>query len=248
MLASERRYYILEELNKKRVVSLKEIAKELDVAEVTIRRDFEKLEKAGKLVRISGGVTKEDYLNDVELSLQQKEALNLEGKIKVAKKAAKLVSPGDTVFLDGGTSMVPLAKELAPLDIQIVTFNALAIPEFRNAKASVFILGGRLYQQHMINIGPEAMALIKKYRFDVGFFGCSGIELEKELAYTSLIDSTLLKEAAMENSKVKYLLADSTKLGGTSFIEFQPFDAFDRILCDRPKDFKIQDKRFDFVD
>ena len=55
MIASERKLYIMNCLNEKGIINLKEIARELAISEITVRRDFEKLEKEGKLKRVQGG-------------------------------------------------------------------------------------------------------------------------------------------------------------------------------------------------
>ena len=72
MIASERKLYIMNRLNEKGIINLKEIARELAISEITVRRDFEKLEKEGKLKRVQGGAALEEVLEDAELTMKER--------------------------------------------------------------------------------------------------------------------------------------------------------------------------------
>ncbi len=234
-------------LNKKSIVSLKEIAAQLEISEITVRRDFEKLEAAGKLIRIQGGAALEGYLDNVELTMKQKAALNPDAKGLVAQHAAKQVKEGDCVFLDGGSTITPLIQYLENKKIHIVTYNELAVRELRNPVATVHIVGGVFLPQYAVNVGPEAQQAMRRYHFDIGFFGCSGVDLQENMSYISNMESLLIKQIALENCDRKFLLLDSSKIGRPSFLRFQEIDAFDRVFCDRPKELEIDDPRFEFI-
>lgn len=81
MLASERTRYIISQLNKKGIINLKDVAKELGISEATVRRDFEKLENEGKLKRVTGGAKLNDSVeessNDAELTMRAKKVAEL---------------------------------------------------------------------------------------------------------------------------------------------------------------------------
>lgn len=246
MLAAERRVYIMECLSKKSIVSLKEIAAELDISEITVRRDFEKLESAGKLKRVPGGAALEDYLDSVELTMTEKSTINLDAKHEVAKRAAQLVKEGDCVFLDGGTSVAPMIEYLANMNVTVVTYNELALRKLVNPVATIHVIGGIFLPHYVMNVGPEAQEAIRKYHFDIAFFGCTGIVLESNMSYITNMDSLRMKQIAMGNSNQKVLLADASKFDKPSFLKFSDLDAFDHIFCDRPKN-EIEDSRFEFV-
>ena len=104
MIASERRLYIRRSLEEKGIISLKEIARELNIAEITVRRDFEKMEEDGLLKRVQGGAMLEDVTETAELTMERKGTINNAAKAIVAEYAAGLVKNGDCVFIDAGTS------------------------------------------------------------------------------------------------------------------------------------------------
>lgn len=233
MLATERRMYIMRLLNEKSIVSLKEIAAALDASEVTVRRDLEKLEGAGKLKRIPGGAALEDYLDSAEMTMQEKSSLHSDAKQMVAKRAAELARPGMCVFLDGGTSVAPMMDYLKGLELTIVTYNQLALRKLVNPVASIHIIGGQYLPHYGMNVGPEAQEQLQRYHFDAAFLGCSGVVLEQNMSFVTNMDSLMMKKLAMENSERKILLLDDSKFQKPSFFKFVPLEAFDLILCNR---------------
>ena len=84
-------------------------ARELGVAEITVRRDFEKMESEGKLKRVQGGAPSLEELDGAELTMTSKLPMHMHGKEAVAQYAADLVRDGECVFIDGGTTMVRFA-------------------------------------------------------------------------------------------------------------------------------------------
>ena len=101
MIAPERNLYILRQINAKGVINLKEIARDLRISETTVRRDFEKLEKAGRLKRVQGGATlHDDALENAQLAMREKKTISTGEKQDVAHRASLLVKDGDSVFLD----------------------------------------------------------------------------------------------------------------------------------------------------
>ncbi|ASW43261.1 MULTISPECIES: DeoR/GlpR family DNA-binding transcription regulator [Eubacteriales] len=236
MIASERKIFIINELNKKGVVNLKEIAAQLNISEATVRRDFEKLEKEGKLKRVLGGatITDENYplLDNAELTMNEKISLNYEEKNKISIYASQFVKDGDCVFIDGGTTLVPLIRYLSEKRIKIVTHSNLAMSKIiNNVNAEIFLIGGLYLPYYGMSVGPIAQNMLKNFHFDHAFIGCSGVDLEAGISYTTEVESPIMKTIAMENSKHSYLLIDSSKLDKRGFFKFKSLDEFDKIIC-----------------
>ncbi|MCL2588662.1 MAG: DeoR/GlpR family DNA-binding transcription regulator, partial [Oscillospiraceae bacterium] len=142
MIAFARKTYILDSLAAKGAISLKETAKELGVAEITVRRDFEKLEAEGKLKRVQGGAAILDDPDGAELTMISKLPQHTAEKEKAAQYAAALVQDGENIFLDGGTSLIPLASILCKRRIRIVTHNTLILQQVSNPVAEIILIGG----------------------------------------------------------------------------------------------------------
>lgn len=239
MIASERRMYIMKVLNEKGIANLKDISNELDISEATVRRDFEKLEKDGKLKRVLGGATLTDIedlvisSDSAELTMKEKMTsnVNMDKKDQVAKYASQYIKDGDCVFIDGGTTLVPLINYLACKKIKIVTYNHLIINKIKNPIAEIFIVGGVYLPYYSMSVGPIAQDVLKNFHFDHAFIGCAGIDLNENIAYTTEIESLAMKNIAMENAKHSYLLMDSTKFEARGFYKFKTLNSFDYVIC-----------------
>lgn len=239
MIASERRIYIMKVLNEKGIANLKDIANELNISEATVRRDFDKLEKDGKLKRVLGGATlaEEDIFfhesDSAELTMKEKmiSNVNMDKKDQVAKYVSQYVKDGDCVFMDAGTTLVPLINYLASKKIKIVTYNHLIINKIKNPIAEIFIIGGVYSPYYGMSVGPISQDILKRFYFDHAFIGCAGIDLNQNVAYTTELQSLAMKSIAMENSKHNYLLIDSTKLEKIGFYKFKSLNSFDNVIC-----------------
>ena len=233
MIASERHILIMQKLNHRGVVTVKEIASELNISEITVRRDFEQLEQKGMLQRVAGGATAGTTLENAELTMYERLGLNAQEKVRVAEQAVSYVKDGSCVFIDGGTSMAPLMRQLSRRRITIVSYNVLLVRDLAHSDAEIFLVGGKFLPHYSMNVGPIAQECLKQFHFDVGFFGCSGLDFESEMSFTTNIDSLLMKQIALANASFRALLVDASKLNRCAFLEFAPLNSFDAILCNK---------------
>lgn len=233
MIASQRSMYIMEQLAQKSVIDLKEIAKALNASESTIRRDIERLERQGKLKRVLGGAELTDTQDTsiVEWTMRQKHNLNAEAKRLVAARAAEFVKDGECVFIDGGTSLAPLIRLLSKRQVRIVTNNHLILREIINPEATIITIGGIYLPHFHMTVGALAEGMLSNFHFDHVFIGCSGVDIEKGMSYTSEIDTINIKRIAAEYAERKYLLIDASKLHFKAFCKCIPLDEFDLVLC-----------------
>ena len=228
MIASARNAYILKRLEETGIIDYKSIAKELDVSEATVRRDFEKLEKNGQLRRVQGGAVKNDEMIVGELSMLAKNNVNAQEKQSVASAAAQEVQDGERIYLDCGTSIAPLAQILLKKKVHIVTNNSLILPYItQQAAADVFLLGGRFSPADQMVTGPLTENTLSTFTFNRCFIGCMGLDLAKKAVYVTDMECLALKKMAMRNSEKTYLLLDASKenkKGPFRLAEYTEFD------------------------
>lgn len=236
MIYNERKKNILKALEEKGVISIKEISNTLHTSQITIRRDFEKLENDGFLTRVTGGAILNDTTipeyENVELTIQQKKIQNEDKKNKVAQATATFIQDGNCVFIDCGTCMIPLVKLLAKKNITIVTNNMTILPYLHNPRADVFVIGGRYNSTYEMNAGSVAEEYMRTFHFQYTILGCAGIDLETGDIYTSAIDGYIMKKAALEQCDTSILMLDSTKLSKKSLVKISNIDQINHILCD----------------
>ncbi len=237
MFSAERHQFILKRLHEKGIVHVKDLAMELVISETTIRRDLMQIEKQGRCKRVHGGAIK-DFASSVlsdenELAMTEKSMLFSSEKNKVCKAAAKLVKDGDCVFIDGGTTTVPLVDYLVNRKIKIVTHSDLIIRKMQNPVAEIFVVGGKYLPKYAMTIGPIAYDTMRQFNFDVAFIGCTGVSLRDGLAFTAEMETRSVKEIAMTNAIKSYLLIDHNKLNVRGFTKLAEISRFDGILCNR---------------
>ncbi len=251
MIASERNLYILREIHERGVINLKEVAAALGTSEATIRRDLEKLERQGKLTRVKGGATKNGGADEIlgmgELAMRSKTQINHAEKLAVAAEAAKTVCDGDTVFLDCGTSLAPLAAILLRRDVQIVTYSELVLGQVKNPKAELIMVGGIYNAHHNMFTGTLSEQMLSNFRFQHAFIGCYGLSLTEGKCFDLDMASTNMKLIGMENAEHRYLLVDDSKLGKRGFYTLADLSAFDKVFCSEPKEPVEAPENFIFV-
>ncbi len=158
----------------------------------------------------------------------------------IAKAAASLIQDGQCIFLDGGTSVAQLIDFIQDKRIKIVTPNLLIPRKLYNTGY------GHLPDRRKIHAfprkhrgAPTPKKSISQFHFDYAFFGCSGIELNNQLAYNDDIETVPVKEVAMRCADKSVLLADSSKIGKTSLCPFTSLSSFDNIIIYEPENLSI---------
>ena len=126
MLKKERLVRITQMVNQKGIISINEIMEQLEISDMTARRDLDELEKSGKLLRVHGGAQSLSFSMDHERSHLEKSSVQIEEKTRIAHKAASLIQEGETIFLGPGTTIQLLAEQLCGRNIRVVT-NSLAV-------------------------------------------------------------------------------------------------------------------------
>lgn len=249
MLASERSRYIISQLNKKGIIDLKDVAKELNISEATVRRDFEKLENEGKLKRVTGGATLSTDPDSVggsaELTMRAKKTLNYDGKLRVARKACEFIEDGECIFVDGGTSTAAMAEFLEKRRIKIVTHSELLVRSMNNPTAEIILVGGIFLPHYSMSVGTLTLQFLQQFCFDKVFVSCTCADIEEGTAYTNELDTLAVKNLAMENGDKSYLLLDSGKLGRKSFCKLGNLNGFEKVICDDCQ--KLQNPPSNFV-
>lgn len=238
MLSEQRHAMILDLLNQRHSITVTELTELLDISESTARRDITQLDKEGRLTKVFGGAVSSDslYLSQ-EPTVAQKEALNKEEKIRIARYAASLIHPHDFVYLDAGTSTGYMLDHIQAKDATFVT-NAVAHAQKLSARGfHVILLGGTLKQSTEAIVGTSAALMLNDYHFSVGFFGANGIC--RDAGYTTPdAEEALIKKAAVLQCHKFYALCDHSKFNVVSSVTFAPFSKGILLTDNRPEDYK----------
>lgn len=211
----ERLEKIIALLDKEDRLVTKNLPEILNTTSVTIRKDIAILEQRGLLKRTHGGAIKPRKLFH-GLALNEKEKLNLEEKIRIAKKAAKLISEGDTIILDSGSTTSFIAKEIKHMKGITVITNAINIVSILlDSDIDVILIGGSLLKDTSTLVGPLADDVLRKISADKLFIGVDGIDFEVGLTTPNIIEAHTSR-VMMEMSGEIILVVDASKFGRRS--------------------------------
>lgn len=195
-----------------------EICRELGISPATARRDLEELESRGQVRRVHGGaVSVESRLE--EPLFDDKTALAAREKRRIAERAASLIKTGDTVYLDGGSTVLELARLLVNRpDLTVVTNSLRAAIELSGRGPRVILLGGELRRLSQTMVGPLTAFQLEHLHFNLAFMGTMGLTVRDGLT-TSDPGEAFTKRMAMQRARRVVLLADSSKVGQVAFAQ-----------------------------
>ena len=242
MFAIERQQHILELLRDKGAVSVNKLSSEFGVAEETVRRDLEKLEKQEKLLRTHGGAVPIDDSKH-EPSIDKRKKLNVDGKQRVAKAAAELISPGDTIFLDASTTTYFIARELKKMNnITVITNSLQTIMELSGAEGIKVIGTGGKIGENQSFVGSLAENSVRENYFaNKIFFSSRGMSAE-----AGILDSNeqecAMKKCMMNNAQTKIYVGDHNKIGRIAFARLASFDDIDYFVTEETPENNILKK------
>ncbi|WEG13038.1 DeoR/GlpR family DNA-binding transcription regulator [Pullulanibacillus sp. KACC 23026] len=214
MLTPERHRVILDLINNQRVATVQELAEATSSSESTIRRDLLQLESEGKLTRFHGGAESVNMRSE-ETAFIEKVNQNQSEKAAIGQYAAKLVQPGDCIYLDAGTTTAQMIPHLN-LNTIVVT-NGLSVVEsclIRGLKT--YLVGGEIKEKTRAVIGSGAVLSLHAYRFDKCFLGMNGVDHLHGFT-TPDPEEASVKQMALKLATESYVLADASKWGKVSF-------------------------------
>lgn len=209
-----------------------DLAKLFKVSEVTIRQDLEKLEADDLIIREHGGAFLSSIENQVS-SLSLANTDNMDKKMLIGKKAAELIDNGDTIILDSGSTTTEVAKNLIGRKHLTVITNALNIAILLGSQPGIEVMmtGGEFKPPTLSLTGQKGADFLADIHVDKLFLATAGISLKAGLTYPSISD-LVVKKAMIDASDIVYLVADSTKIGKSSFASLGALSLINYIITD----------------
>ena len=221
MLTEERRSLIVKTVDEKGIVTVQELTDLLQTSESTLRRDLISLDEQGLVSKIHGGAAKRkggaELVETVDVN--ERYHLNKDAKLKIAKRAAQMVTDSDVVYLDAGSTTEYVIDFLPNTKATFVTNAAQHAVKLVNRGFKVFVIGGELRRKTAAYIGAFAFDMLKNFNFTIGFFGTDGVHAEA--GYTTPEENeAIVKSFALSRCKKAYALCDGSKFGKTAFVSF----------------------------
>lgn len=212
-------------------VDLETLCRELETSESSIRRDLDILEHEKLLRRVYGGAVSLQTTPARTFDYAVESARLSEEKSRIASLAAGLIEDGQTVILDGGSTVAAVARELSTKQLHIVT-NSLPIAEglesLRNIELT--LTGGYLDPRLRVMLGPFCEQMLGAIRADALIMGIGSITGSGFSNNNTLVVGS--EQKMIEVASRVIIVADHTKFGRGGMIPVAPLNAADIVVSD----------------
>lgn len=205
-----RQRQIVELLRDRPFASVRDLQKRLGVSAATIRRDIDKIDSIGAARKVYGGISALDgaaMATAYARPYDENRDLAVEAKKRISERAALMVSDGDSVMVNGGSTCFQLGVKLANRNIRLFT-NSMPLAAYlgENGKCSLTIAGGELHREPLVIYSPHEQNIFYASKY---FIGAQGISTEGVLESHPLMVRSM-QELAVNADQI-VVLADSRK-------------------------------------
>ncbi|ALU41312.1 cytochrome C [Kocuria flava] len=234
MMPDRRRREILDRVRAAGAVRVADLAQELQVSDMTVRRDLDRLARDGELQKVHGGARLPPGSSSAEPGFAHKSELQLPEKAAIAAAAEAMVEPGMSVSLNSGTTTFALARALRGVPgITVVTNSPRIADVLQDAPApgqTVVLLGGVRTPSDAL-VGPLATAALRTLHVDLCFLGVHGISERDGLTTPNMMEAEV-NRLFLERCDRSVVLADSTKWGLAGLYRIAGLDEIDTVVTD----------------
>jgi DeoR/GlpR family transcriptional regulator of sugar metabolism len=227
-----RQTQVLQFLETEERVSVTDLARQFGVSDMTVRRDLEALEQQGAISRVHGGAVRAQS-RSYEPPFSARIARRTDAKRRIGLAAVALLSKGETVILDAGTTTLELARvlrgqhELRILAMSLHIANLL----LDQPQITLMMCGGVVRLGELSLTGALAERAFVDFSFDTYFMSAGGLDLDMGVTEYNPEDAAV-KRAAFANARRRIVVADGSKIGATAFARVCALDALDMIITD----------------
>ncbi|MDD9268862.1 DeoR/GlpR family DNA-binding transcription regulator [Paenibacillus sp. GCM10023248] len=231
MLVAERVQHILRLVNERGSMRVTELSQICRVTEETIRRDLDRLESEGRLLRSYGGAIRLTPQTS-ETSYQLRETVHVTEKQRISGEAAKYVEPNDRIVLDASSTTWHLAAQLPDIPLTVITNSlkvALVLSEKKNV--SVISTGGILVPNSLSFVGPLTEQALEEYHVNKAFVSCKGVHMERGISESNEMQARVKRKMVGMAEQV-YVLADYSKFDMQAFTMIGAWSQIHHLITD----------------
>ncbi len=230
-LPAERHRRIQEILHERRVVRVSSLSELMGVSEVTIRRDLEALERRGLLERTHGGAVPAQRLRNEPTYLAAASAYPEEKRL-IGHFAAALVEPGDTLYLNGGTTTPHVLRHLRTSEVTVVTNSVAIALEAADREIELVLVGGHYRAPSNSLVGPFATDALRRTHATKAFIGVEGVSLSAGLTTPAALEAEIATLMIEQTRGRIVVVADHSKIGTVADFVIAPLVRADTLVVD----------------
>ncbi|MEV6010122.1 DeoR/GlpR family DNA-binding transcription regulator [Streptomyces sp. NPDC051976] len=229
---------ILDRVLERDTVTIKELADEFHLTEMSLRRDINALAEAGQVARVRGGATRPRTAVTPK-RYQDVEQRNATAKARIARAATNLLDDAVTAFFYSGSTVARVAEALNEEQRRNLTVVTSSLPVINTVSSwdspHLVAVGGLYLPAYMAFVGPQAVDSLRQISADVAVVGCDGLSAAEGLTtphqFVAEIGAVLI-----ERARRTIVVADSSKIGRRGFTSIAPSGAVDCLVTDSAAD------------
>ncbi|SHM67413.1 DeoR/GlpR family DNA-binding transcription regulator [Roseibium suaedae] len=233
----KRQQQLLRELQARPHMRISELAEQFNVSDETIRQDLEGMSQAGLVPRQDEGRVPVTGVFRLYSDLDARSASRKEERERIGRRAAGLVQPGSILMMDGGTTTLQMARQLAIAGTPCtVLTNSLPVAMTLGQSSSIDVVlcpGDYLAAEAAVS-GAEALAFLDRHTVDACFIGASGIDSNG--VSEAIRTLAIIKSAMIASARSRYVLAGREKLGHRDHVHVAELGDFNGLVCDEDPD------------
>lgn len=233
MLIDERRQLILNRVRTDGRVLVGELSEELQISQITIRKDLDYLQSKGLIQRSHGGALRIEPSAMVDPTLQEKVKQHSEEKQRIAVRALEMIEEGQCIILDSGTTTTAIAHGLKKFSELTIVTNAVNIAvDLAGTNFEVILVGGTLRRNSFSLVGPLAEENLQEIHADILFLGVDGFDAEVGVTTPNFLESRV-NRAMVKAARKVVAVCDSSKFQRRSLSRIAPPEAVHCVVTDR---------------
>lgn len=233
MRPRDRQSLIIDTVRAQGKAAVGELAEMFGTSVETIRRDLTSLARSGKIDKVHGGATSPRNIG--EGPFQQRMQQNGLAKRHIAQRAVELVSPGDTLLIDTGSTTLVFAEELAAIDDLTIVTNSTAIARLvssGNKTANLFLLGGNYNEDNRQTCGIMAIDQLNQFFGNLVILTAGAVAADNGVMDYNF-DEAQMARAMLQRAARKIVLSDSSKFGNNAPFAVSRLDEIDDFVCEQ---------------
>ncbi|NNG00052.1 MAG: DeoR/GlpR transcriptional regulator [Desulfobacteraceae bacterium] len=240
MTPSARQAEIANIIRQQNRVTVNELAETLQISRETIRRDLTELARSGKVQKFHGGATLP--MTTGEGSFRHRMGENVAAKVNIAAETVKLISPGETILMDTGSTSLYFSEKLAELSHLTVVTNSAEIARIISLSplhSRAFLLGGEFKGDNRQTVGNFAITQLQSFRAHHAILTIGALDATNGVMDFN-IEEAQLAQAMIEQSESLTIIADSSKFERIASFKVCGLDQVTNLVCDQPPSDKIR--------
>jgi DeoR/GlpR family transcriptional regulator of sugar metabolism len=234
VLAQQRRARIVELIQRNGAVKVIDLVAELDVSDMTVRRDLDHLARDGLVTKVHGGATTPGLSSTDEPGFDAKSVRQLAEKGAIAREAAALVQPGQAIGLSAGTTTWALAQELRAISRITVVTNSIRVAEVfydGGSRDQTVVLTGGIRTPSDALVGPVTVTSLTALNLDSVFLGVHGMDVNRGFTTPNLMEAEA-NRAFVHAARELIVVADHSKWGVVGISTFAELSKADVLVTD----------------